>query len=230
MKTTAGATKDGNLLELLDLFPSEDLKLEDCEVIRPEEMPEMHKRLLVHRNHMTVTMERHHQSRVRLVVLDRRVEPQDYSRKIILTAGPGEDVVLAGVMRFHMSHCKETVRERVLEEKTPVGLVLMEHCALRRIEPKEYLRVRCNPALRELFRAKGRHEFTYGRTAVILCHSRPTVDLVEILSPDGRPVGALWSSVASGTARDAARPAPDTTPERDAADEGSRPAGNGANP
>jgi chorismate-pyruvate lyase len=206
MKTTPSATKGGKLLDLLDLFPSEDLRPEDFEVVRPGDMPELHRNLLVHRHHMTVTLERHHQAPVCLVVLDRRAEPQTYSRKLLLTAGPGGSVILAGVMRFHMSHCNDAVRGRVLQEKTPIGSVLIEHCALRRIEPKDYLRIRMNPALRDLFRTKGRLEFTYGRTAVILCHSRPTVELVEILSPDGQPAGAFPLDGASRATRDSACP------------------------
>jgi hypothetical protein len=179
------------LSDLLRLFPSAGIEPADLERIEPREMPEPYRTLLVHREHMTVTLEEHHGSKVDLVVLERRREGDDYARRLILTAGPGGKVVLAGIMKLRLDVAGEAVRRRVVEEGAPLGRILIEHDVLRVIEPLAYLRVRMSPAIADLFRAPGAAGFTYARVAAITCSTReapraaePAVELLEIVRPE----------------------------------------------
>jgi hypothetical protein len=179
------------LSNLLGLFPRDGVAPEDLEPVDAREVPEPYRSLLVHREHMTVTLEQHHRSKVDLVVLERRVAGDDYARRLILTAGPGRKVVLAGIMRLQLGAAGEAVRRSVVEESTPLGRLLIENDVLRAIEPLAYLRVRMSPDLAGLFHAPPGVKVTYGRVAGITCSSGdgrpaavPAVELLEIVSPE----------------------------------------------
>ena len=187
----AAPTGSWMLAHLLGLFPRDGIAPEDLEPIDARDMPDPYHRLLVHEEHMTVTLEEHHKSRVDLVVLERRHVGDDYARRLILTAGPGGKVVLAGIMRLQLASAGDLVRRRVVEEGAPLGRILIEHDILRVIKPLVYLRVRMSPGLAELFHAPPGVQFTYGRVAGITCSTRgapratePAVELLEIVSPE----------------------------------------------
>jgi hypothetical protein len=138
---------------------------------------------------MTVTLEAHHGSRVKLVILERRQEGSNYSRRLVLTAsgggaGPQEKVVLAGIMRISLAHCQEEVRRLILDGEMPLGRILIEHDVLRWIEPEAYLRLKLSTRLEKLFKSSTACEETYGRLATIFCDSRPAVELLEIVAPE----------------------------------------------
>jgi chorismate-pyruvate lyase len=194
------ATDTPRLAELLDLFPTEALKLEEMEIVEPEEVPQPYSHLLVHEHHMTVTLEEYHETKVHLVVQARSHSEGVYCRRLALTAGRNGKVVLTGVIRFHMTRCSEAVRQQVLEERTPLGKILMEHCSLRRIRPHAYLRVQLSPQLRSLLGIHDGGSCTYGRTAIISCQQRPVVELLEVVAPVESPgrMGHAVSNMAAG--------------------------------
>ena len=175
---------ESKLADLLHLFPASGFAEELFEAIDPERMPTPHRKLLNHNHHMTVTLEERHSSRVALHVLERRRDGDDYARRLILTAEPSGKVVLAGIMRLGLHHCRQEVRERVAEEREPLGRILIAHNVLRWIEPQAYFRVRLNDAVRGLFRVAGPPAETYGRVATIYCDYAPAVDLLEVVAPE----------------------------------------------
>jgi len=174
---------DAKLLSLLDRFPQDGLSANDIRVVPAAEVPEPYRKLLVHHHHMTVTLEAYHGDKLRLAVLNRKRQGDDYARKLVLKAGPEDKVVLSGVMRFHLEQCQEDVRREILAESTPLGRILIEHRVLRWIKPHAYLRVRLNDELRETFKAAPQTDVTYGRVALIICHNCPAVELLEIVAP-----------------------------------------------
>ncbi|HZN60620.1 MAG TPA: hypothetical protein VFD71_21280 [Planctomycetota bacterium] len=171
------------LLSLLELFPEDALNLSRFEEVGPAEVPEPYRRLLVHRHHMTVTLEEHHNSPVTLEVLVRRRRGDDYARRLVLRAGSEQKIVLLGIMRFHLQHTKEEVRNAIIEEKTPLGRILIENNVLRWIEPHSYWRLHLDDELRRIFGVQ-KAAVTYGRVAFIICHNSPAVQLLEIVAPE----------------------------------------------
>lgn len=177
-------TEDSGLLGLLALFPEDRLIPPDMEVVPAESMPEPYRRLLVHHDHMTLTLEERYGVPVHLRVLDRRLLGNDYARSLVLTVEPGNRVVLLGRMRFQLEYCQTAVRKKIIEEGAPLGRILIEHDVLRSIEPELYLRVPLTAELRELFQVGEEHRSTYGRMALIVCHNAPAVELLEIVRPE----------------------------------------------
>ena len=171
------------LPELYGLFAA-DSPPPDHELLAPPEVPEPYRTLLVHEHHMTVTVESFYGSKVDVVVLDRRRDAENYSRKILLKLQSDGRVVQSDIVRIQLGYCSAPVREAIVEERTPLGRILIENDVLRRIEPTAYFRVRPGPYLRNWFSRPDPFE-TYGRLGIIHCDRRPAIELLEVLAPIG---------------------------------------------
>jgi hypothetical protein len=147
-----------------------------------EELPEPYHRLLVHTHHMTVTVEHHYGSPVDVRVLACRRTGNEYARKILLALKTDARVVQFGLVRINLGVCPEPVRNAIVEGKTPLGRVLIQHDMLRRIEPVAFLHVRLSPTMADWFGVPAGAD-TYGRVGVIYTGDRPAVEVLEILAP-----------------------------------------------
>ncbi|MBW3542468.1 MAG: hypothetical protein KY476_19570 [Planctomycetes bacterium] len=172
------------LRSLTELFPDERPLIERAEHVPSALTPEPYRRMLVHDQHMTVTMEQFHGAKVDVKILDRRLDGDLYSRKIVLTRAGSEDVVQFGVVRFDLRYVTPAVREEILAGEIPLGRVLIEHNVLRHIDIGAILKITAGPALAEYLHMQPGGT-TYGRLATIFCNRRPAVDLLEIPAPLG---------------------------------------------
>jgi chorismate-pyruvate lyase len=169
---------------LYRLFPDSHDRPDAVEV-SADDVPEPYHKLLVHRHHMTVTVERFYGSPVDVRVLGCRRTGHEYARKILLALkNDPARVVQFGLVRINLGACTEPVRNSIVEGKTPLGRVLIQHNMLRRIEPLTFLRVTLSPKMAEWFRVPAVSE-TYGRVGVIYTGDRPAVEVLEILAPVG---------------------------------------------
>jgi hypothetical protein len=167
---------------LFAYFPAFD-DLSASEVVPADEVPPPHDKLLVHKRHMTVTVEAHHGSLVDVRILDRRQSGDHYARKILLARQDTGQVVQFGIMRINLRFCSKAVRDAIVAGQTPLGRILIQNKVLRRIEPTAYLRVTPGPAMMRWF-ALDHPKVTYGRLAIIHCDERPAVELLEIVAPE----------------------------------------------
>ncbi len=170
------------LQALLDMFPDQQPLLSDAAHVAAPTVPEPYQSLLVHEHHMTLAMENYHQCLVDVQVLDRRPDPANYARKILLLKQGTDEVVQFAMIRFNFAYVTEEVKQAIIEEKTPLGRVLIAHNVLRHIDLNAIIRVQCGPTLARHFRCP-ENASTYGRLATIFCNNRPAVDLLEIVSP-----------------------------------------------
>ena len=170
-----------NLPELYRLFRA-DIPPPVHSLLAPEQVPEPYHRLLVHNHHMTVTVEEFYGSRVNVRVLRRRHADDTYARKILLELQADGRVVQFGVARIKLQFCSQPVRDAILEEKTPLGRILIEHDVLRRIEPTAFFRVTPGPRLTKWFGLPAPRD-TYGRLGIIHCDGQPAIEVLEILAP-----------------------------------------------
>lgn len=170
------------LRKLTTVFPSEGGLFEQAEHVPSALVPEPYKTLLVHEHHMTVTMERFHGSSVGVTVLDRLLEGDVYSRKIILKRSDDGRVVQFGIVRFDLACVTPAVRDEIIHERTPLGRILINYNVLRHIDLGAILQIVPGPELRKLLDCKP-GQLTYGRLATIFCNRQPAVDLLEIPAP-----------------------------------------------
>lgn len=172
------------LNSLVALFGEATDLLERADHVPASQIPEPYKKLLVHDQHMTVTMEAYHGDSVNVEILNQRLEDDLYVRKILLRTIMEQKIVQFGIVRFHLEYVTNRVRDEILSGKIPLGRVLINHNVLRHIDLGAILRISAGPDLADCMRiAPGMT--TYGRLATIFCDSRPAVDLLEIASPSG---------------------------------------------
>jgi chorismate-pyruvate lyase len=165
---------------LFALFPGEVVPA--YTLIPGEDVPEPYRGLLVHDQHMTVTVEAYHGGPVDVSILHRRQEGDIYARKILLVHRASGKVVQSGVVRIDLGQCSPAVRDAIVAGQTPLGRVLIENDVLRRIEPIAFLRIIPGPAPLTWF---GMTEVAplYGRLAIIHCDDKPVVELLEVVAP-----------------------------------------------
>jgi chorismate-pyruvate lyase len=171
-----------SLEELFAEFPPAD-DCPDYEIVAADDVPEPYHTLLVHEHHMTVTVEAHHGAPVDVHILARRHNGNHYTRKIVLTPQGSQRVVLFGIVRINLSYCSPAVRDKIVEGKTPLGRILIEHDVLRRIEISAYLRIRPGPKQLAWFGLTQPQPF-YGRLGYIHCDGKPAVELLEVVVPE----------------------------------------------
>ncbi len=150
--------------------------------VESSDMPADYQKLLAHNNHMTVAVERFHNSLVDVRVLDKHVEGTRYARKILLARQSDSAVVQFGVMRVDVGVLDPEVRREIEDEQTPLGRILISHGVLRDVELTALWRVVPGQALRELLSMSPGQQ-TYGRTALIHVNGQPAVELLEIVAP-----------------------------------------------
>ncbi|MCC9605479.1 hypothetical protein LOC68_22745 [Blastopirellula sp. JC732] len=171
-----------DLDELVRLFYDNPSELADFTEVSAAETPEPFKELLAHDHHMTVTVERFHQSPVDVQVLQTDTVGAAYSRKILLSKQTDGKVVQFGIVRLHCNHLSAIVEQEIKSERIPVGRVLINHNVLRQVQLTSLWRVVPGEELRDLL-ALEPGEVIYGRTALIFCDGEPAVELLEIVTP-----------------------------------------------
>ena len=167
--------------DLYRLFPDSDDR-PAAAVVPAADVPPPYHRLLVHTHHMTVTVEEFFGGQVDVKVLACRRDGNEYARKILLALHEGGRIVQFGLVRIDLGACSEPVRDAIVEGKTPLGRVLIQHDMLRRIEPTAFLKVALAPRMAGWFGAAA-GATTYGRLGVIYTGDRPAVEVLEILAP-----------------------------------------------
>ncbi len=167
---------------MISRFPESGALFAGAEHIPAALTPEPYKRLLVHDGHMTVAMEDFHGSPVGVKVLDRKLEGNIYSRKILLSRNDTGAVVQFAVMTFDLEMVLPAVREQILAERTPLGRILIDYNVFRFVDLGAIFRITSGPIFAQWCDcATG--EVTYARLATIFCNQHPAVDLLEVAAP-----------------------------------------------
>jgi chorismate-pyruvate lyase len=175
------ATPD--LQELVDLFYDSPEELGEFEEVEADQLPPNYRQLLAHHSHMTVTLEEFHRSMVDVRVLDSITSNSHYSRTIVLHRKSDSRAVQYGIVRLHRSFLEDEVFEEIVEQREPLGRILIRHNVLRQVKLLSLWNVELGPALKSAL-DRSELEICYGRTALIYCNGLPAVELLEIVVAD----------------------------------------------
>ncbi|MEX0714761.1 MAG: hypothetical protein WD278_20665 [Pirellulales bacterium] len=175
-----------DLETLTGLFHDSPSELGEFDEVSADEMPAAYRQLLAHNAHMTVTVERFHNSPVDVRVLDKRVSATHYARKILLARQTDGQVVQFGIMRVNPAYLSPEVQQEIQAENIPLGRLLIQHNVLTRVQLFSLWRIVLGEELQRLFGLTG-ESITYGRTAMIDCDGVPAVELLEIVTPPDEP-------------------------------------------
>jgi len=169
--------------ELIGIYYEDPSLLGHFEQVESASVPNVYRKLLDHSNHMTVTVESHHSDQVDVEVLRSDFVGDHYRREILLKTHHAQRVVQYGIVRLNTKYLSDSPRSEILEQRKPLGRVLIEHQVHREIELFDLLRVECGPVLAKFFNvAPG--TTTYGRTALIHCNHEPAIELLEVVRPE----------------------------------------------
>jgi chorismate-pyruvate lyase len=171
---------------LIDQFYRDSTQLGRFSLVELTDAPQPYAMLLAHNRHMTVTVEAFHRDAVDVKVLRSQTHGDSYSREILLQAQQSGQVVQYGIVRIHLHRIAEEPKREILEEKKPLGRVLIEHQVLREVELFKLWQIHCGPVLARLFSVAS-DTVTFGRTAIIHCDGEPAIELLEIVRPVGIP-------------------------------------------
>jgi hypothetical protein len=178
-------TAHAALLDLCAPFVNPGIVFDpECAVVQPEEIPHPDDQLLVHHEHMTVTLQRFHGSPVDVTVREEHLSADGdyYTRMISLApvASPGR-VVEWGIVRLDFRYMDAAVRDEILRKEMPLGAILIKHDVHRRVKPRFFLRFPPGgPVLRLFGAAESRP--VYGRLGTIYCDEEPAIELLEIVT------------------------------------------------
>lgn len=151
--------------------------------IDPADVPEPYRRLLVHANDMTQTLEDFHGAPIHLRVLGRRVEGDSMSREVVLVLNGSERPVEFGAIVINLQHFPPGAREMILECRRPLGTIMALHDIERISRPKAFLRVVSDDLMSAALNLAGPCEL-YGRRNVLVGTGGVNLaDIVEILPP-----------------------------------------------
>ena len=169
------------LEQLIHLFFDDEAQLGQFEEVVADQVPEPSRSLLSHDQHMTVTVEKHHQTSVDVKVLQSRTDGDHYSLKSLLTRQSDGGVVQYGIVRLNKSFLDPDVRDEIERQGMPLGRVLINHDVLRKVKLLSLLKIQCGPELASQFGFEV-GQICYGRTALIYCDGAPAIELLEIVS------------------------------------------------
>ena len=172
------------LRKLFEIFAGKlPVQVPEFEVVPSDEVPPPYRDLLVHDQHMTVTLERFHGRPVELRVLARHVEGGEYARMILLAIEGTDEIVEFGVFRMDLTCCSQEVQDEIVAGETPLGRILIEHDVLRRIDPTAFLKIWPNSTMKESF-GISENQPVYGRLASIFCNNVLAIELLEVVRPE----------------------------------------------
>ena len=109
-----------------EFYAQMGLTLPPLQQVDGEAVPQPYKRLLVHQNDMTPTLENFHGRDIHLRLLGRRRKGNGYFREVVLLLDGTDQPVEFGAIKIHLDRFVPEVRRQILEERRPLGHVLQE--------------------------------------------------------------------------------------------------------
>jgi len=166
-----------------EFYDSVGQALPPMDQVDGEAVPQPYRQLLVHQHDMTPTLEAFHGQDIHLRVLGRRQNGDEYFREVVLLLDGSNQPVEFGAIKIHLGLFAPETRKQILEERRPLGHILLE-CGVKHSSwPKGFLRIASDPVINEALQLTGAH-ILYGRRNTLLDpEGRPLAEIVEILPP-----------------------------------------------
>jgi len=168
---------------LLDFYQREGESAPELIPIDGGDMPEPYRRLLVHADDMTPTLEEFHGSRIHLRLLGREQNETTYKREVVLESSPENKPVEFGAITIHLEHFTEQSQALILGESVPLGTILGDHAIQHQSCPQAYFQVQSDPLITQAF-GLSKSTGLYGRCNIHRgINNDNLAEIVEILPP-----------------------------------------------
>jgi chorismate-pyruvate lyase len=168
-----------------EFYARAGLVLPKLERLGGDQVPEPYRKLLVHENDMTPTLESFHGADIHLRILNREQRDDFYFREVVLQLNDSNTPVEFGANKVNLALFPAKARQLILEEHLPLGRILKDCNIAHGTVAKAFFRIEADDLIqRALHLAKP--DLLYGRRANILDpQKRPLSEVVEILPPAG---------------------------------------------
>jgi len=180
-------TRPDGLARPLDYFYTQSgLELPEFRVLTGAEVPQPFRRLLVHLNDMTPTLEEFYGDEIELQVLRRRRRGLEYWREVVLRLRATGQPVEFGANRLRLDRFPVAARKAILEERAPLGHIMRDFGIEHRCQPNAFLELKADEFIGATLglsgpsEVYGRHNRLYGPGGSWLS------EVVEILGPPVR--------------------------------------------
>lgn len=153
------------------------------EPIDGEAMPQPYRRLLVHVNDMTPTLEEFCGKKIHLQLIERYVTDDAMYREVVLIANGTGKRMEFGAIKIHLPRFDDEPRRLILKCHRPLGTILHQFAIEHHSKPSCFFRMTPDPATAA---ALGLHDspILYGRHNTIYDTAERTLaEVVEILPP-----------------------------------------------
>jgi hypothetical protein len=132
---------------------------------------------------MTSTLTGHHREKIVLRVLQQTVAENTLSRHIILESADTRQPVEYGASRIALGVLNDSVRNKIVEGREPLGGILNDHDVAYDSCPGAFFKVRSNDLMNGLF-GLDEPRWLYGRCNCLTDRGGRTIaEVVEILPP-----------------------------------------------
>ena len=176
----AGAGRGGLLYPLDLVYRRAGIDAPAFEAVPPDDIPLPYRALLVHDSDMTLTLERHFGGRVALRPLSTFTRGGSYFRRVLLVQEYAGQPVEMGAIRMELDAFDESLRRRILENRTPLGSILRDGRFEYASRVKAFLQLTPNPEMMGVFWMREPRTL-YGRRTEIVRQGRKIGDIVEVL-------------------------------------------------
>ncbi len=170
-----------SLPPLAGFYAAEGLAMPCPRFVDGREIPEPYRRLLVHKNDMTSTLEEYFGGPIHLKLLGVNRGPQSLFRQVVLVENGDERPVEFGAIRIELDRFDEPAREMILSGYRPLGAILREHRIAYRSRPVAFFCIEADAKVCHALGLSGR-PLLYGRHNEIFdAQDRVLAEVVEIL-------------------------------------------------
>jgi hypothetical protein len=158
-------------------------ELPALEQVDAADVPEPYRRLLVHSEDMTPTLEKFHDERIYLNVISRQHRGEFYFREVILLTQRKRVPVEFGAIKINLGLFPFGARRLILEEQEPLGTVLANFKIPHTSRPKAFLRIEADGFIKGALQLSGRHELYGRRNTLFDPQQRALAEIVEVVPP-----------------------------------------------
>lgn len=151
--------------------------------VKPEDVPEPYKGLLVHNNDMTSTLRGFYKDAIHIEVLERHVFDNEYFREVVLKLNGSDRRVEFGAIKIILDLFPNNAQKEILEEKRPLGHILHEHRIAHASRPQSFLTITSDPFINRALNLKENQALYGRRNTLVDPWDRPLAEIVEILPP-----------------------------------------------
>ncbi|MGZ4963695.1 MAG: hypothetical protein ACXWBP_08395 [Limisphaerales bacterium] len=168
---------------LNEFYAARNTPLPTISHVQATEIPEPYKSLLVHKTDMTSKLEAFHKGKIHIQPLARHTTDNEYFREVVLVLEHVVKPVEFGAIKIILDLFSNEAQQEILEERRPLGQILMHHKIAFSSRPRAYLRIASDDFIQTSLNLDA-GAFLYGRRNTLVdAWDRPLAEIVEILPP-----------------------------------------------